>query len=155
MSMKKSIDTIVNRTRDLPACRTVPQPTEPPRSNNQTFTKLLHVLLRYSKVHCFVLRPSRWFGDERKCGGKIKADFFIRNFLYFDIRLNEWYSDMRIQCHVYTVTCVYSDMCLCVCNHDNIIWTKYNQFRSMTHHPATKFGNFLISLQTSRAVSVK
>ena len=110
MSMKKSIDTIVNRTRDLPACRTVPQPTEPPRSNNQTFTKLLHVLLRYSKVHCFVLRPSRWFGDERKCGGKIKADFFIRNFLYFDIRLNEWYSDMRIQCHVYTVTCVYSDM---------------------------------------------
>ena len=28
--MKKSIDTIGNRTRDLPACSAVPQPTAPP-----------------------------------------------------------------------------------------------------------------------------
>jgi len=28
---KKSIDTIGNRTRDLPACSTVPQPTAPQR----------------------------------------------------------------------------------------------------------------------------
>ena len=31
MSMKKSNDTIGNRTRDIPACGTVPQPTAPPR----------------------------------------------------------------------------------------------------------------------------
>ena len=30
MSMKNSSDTIGNRTRDLPACSTVPQPTAPP-----------------------------------------------------------------------------------------------------------------------------
>jgi hypothetical protein len=30
--MKKSNDTIGNRTRDLPACNAVPQPTAPPRA---------------------------------------------------------------------------------------------------------------------------
>ena len=30
--MKKSNDTIGNRTRDLPVCRAVPQPTAPPRA---------------------------------------------------------------------------------------------------------------------------
>ena len=32
--MKNSNDTIGNRTRDLPACSAVPQPTAPPRSQN-------------------------------------------------------------------------------------------------------------------------
>jgi hypothetical protein len=32
MSMKNSIDTIGNWTRDLPACSAVPQPTAPPRA---------------------------------------------------------------------------------------------------------------------------
>ena len=32
MSMKKSSDTIGNRTSDLPACSAVPQPTAPPRA---------------------------------------------------------------------------------------------------------------------------
>jgi len=32
MSIKKSNDTIGNRTRDLPACSAVPQPTTPPRA---------------------------------------------------------------------------------------------------------------------------
>ena len=32
MSMKNSNDTIGNRTRDLPACSTVPQPTAQPRA---------------------------------------------------------------------------------------------------------------------------
>ena len=32
--MKNSNDTIGNRTRDLPACSAVPQPTAPPRANN-------------------------------------------------------------------------------------------------------------------------
>jgi hypothetical protein len=34
MSMKNSNDTIGNRTRDLPACSAVPQPTAPPRSKD-------------------------------------------------------------------------------------------------------------------------
>jgi hypothetical protein len=33
--MKNSSDTIVNRTRDLPACSTVPQPTAPPRAPDE------------------------------------------------------------------------------------------------------------------------
>jgi len=32
MSMKNFNDTIGNRTRDLPACSAVPQPTAPPRT---------------------------------------------------------------------------------------------------------------------------
>ena len=32
MSMKNCNDTIGNRTRDLPACSLVPQPTVPPRA---------------------------------------------------------------------------------------------------------------------------
>ena len=32
MSMKNSSDTIWNRTRDLPICSAVPQPTAPPRT---------------------------------------------------------------------------------------------------------------------------
>ena len=32
MSMKNSHDTIGNRTRDLPVCSAVPQPTAPPRA---------------------------------------------------------------------------------------------------------------------------
>jgi len=32
MSMKNSNDSIGNRTRDLPACSVVPQPTVPPRA---------------------------------------------------------------------------------------------------------------------------
>jgi hypothetical protein len=32
MSMKNCNDTIGNRTRDLPACSAVPQPTAPPRT---------------------------------------------------------------------------------------------------------------------------
>ena len=32
MSMKNSIDTIGNRTRDLPTCSAVPQPITPPRA---------------------------------------------------------------------------------------------------------------------------
>ena len=34
MSMKNSSDNIGNRTRDLPACSAVPQPTVPPRASH-------------------------------------------------------------------------------------------------------------------------
>ena len=32
MSMKNSSDNVGNRTRDVPACNAVPQPTAPPRA---------------------------------------------------------------------------------------------------------------------------
>jgi len=35
MSMKNSNDTIGNRTRDLPTCSAVPQPTAPPRASSE------------------------------------------------------------------------------------------------------------------------
>ena len=38
MSMKNSSDTTENRTRDLPACRAVPQTTAPPRASIHTHT---------------------------------------------------------------------------------------------------------------------
>ena len=43
---KNSNDTIGNRTRDLPACSAVPQPTAPPRAtlNTLTVTNVLDVL---------------------------------------------------------------------------------------------------------------
>ena len=34
--MKNSSDTIGNQTRNLPACRAVPQPTAPPRAPQKT-----------------------------------------------------------------------------------------------------------------------
>jgi hypothetical protein len=38
---KKSADTIGNRTRDLPVCNVVPQPTAPPRPPHFTFTDFI------------------------------------------------------------------------------------------------------------------
>ena len=48
MSKKNSIDTIVNRTRDLPACNAVPQPTAPPRTPYCNITLLLSMLIFFS-----------------------------------------------------------------------------------------------------------
>ena len=54
MSIKNSNDTIGNRTRDLPACSAVPQPTAPPRAPryyvsscniNTFFKKSSHIYL--------------------------------------------------------------------------------------------------------------
>jgi hypothetical protein len=47
MAMKNSNDTIGNRTRDLPACCAVPQPTAPPRSPMQ---KSCFLILQKVKV---------------------------------------------------------------------------------------------------------
>ena len=41
MSMKNSIDTIGNRTRDLPTCSAVPQPTALLRAPYSYFKKIL------------------------------------------------------------------------------------------------------------------
>jgi hypothetical protein len=38
--MKNSNNTIGNRTRDLPACSAVPQPSAPPRASNVACTRV-------------------------------------------------------------------------------------------------------------------
>ena len=43
----KNYDTIGNRTRDLPACSAVPQPTAPPRFNNFNNYNILILLRTY------------------------------------------------------------------------------------------------------------
>jgi hypothetical protein len=63
MSMKNSNVTIGNRTRELPACSSVPQPTAPPRAPNTTgkINKKTHYidkfiissLLYMIRVRCF------------------------------------------------------------------------------------------------------
>ena len=35
MSMKNSVETVVDRTRDLPACSSEPQPNEPPSQSKE------------------------------------------------------------------------------------------------------------------------
>jgi hypothetical protein len=41
--MKNSSDTIGNRTRELPACSTVPQPTAPPRTRVGQYIQLKRI----------------------------------------------------------------------------------------------------------------
>jgi hypothetical protein len=54
MSMKNSIDTIENRTRDLPTCSAVPQPTAPPAAGPVCLLiiSLYFVLFPYIKTIC-------------------------------------------------------------------------------------------------------
>jgi hypothetical protein len=56
MSMKNSNDTIENRTRDLPVCSTVSQPTAPPRAPR---SQTKHLFMR-GKIKCvrFTTSPS-------------------------------------------------------------------------------------------------
>jgi len=50
MSMKKSNDTIGNRTRDLPACSAVPQPTAPPRAPENQCSAGLYSLTGINEI---------------------------------------------------------------------------------------------------------
>ena len=45
MSMKNSNDTLGNRTRDLPACSAVPQPTAPPRIQKNIKIKIYRIVI--------------------------------------------------------------------------------------------------------------
>ena len=51
MSMKNSGDTIGNRTRDLPACSAVPQPTAPPRALH-LYIYNIYNLEEYVYIYC-------------------------------------------------------------------------------------------------------
>ena len=54
MPMKNSNDTIENRTRDLPACSAVPQPTAPPRAPYLGATALVGqglIIIEESRSH--------------------------------------------------------------------------------------------------------
>ena len=57
MSMKNSNDNIGNRTRDVPACSAVPQPTSPPRA---PVVRVTSIKCR-ERVQMFVVSSSRNF----------------------------------------------------------------------------------------------
>jgi len=73
MSMKNANDTIGNRTRDLPGCSAVPQPTAPPRTMQ---------ILAAVEVRPIRSQPQRWMpqhsllrrcATNRKFAGSIPA----------------------------------------------------------------------------------
>ena len=53
--MKNSSDTIVNRTRDLPVCRAVPQPTALRRDPSQYLTKYIKKI-----IYNYIQRYELW-----------------------------------------------------------------------------------------------
>jgi len=55
--MKNSNDIMVNRTRDLPACSAVPQPTAPPRAPT-TLSYLLQI--HFNIILPFTPSSSKW-----------------------------------------------------------------------------------------------
>jgi hypothetical protein len=65
MSMKNFSDTIGNRTRDLPVCSAVPQPTAPPRTSPPSSTKLkisgTIPLLSYVSIACGLIKDRSKF----------------------------------------------------------------------------------------------
>ena len=93
MSMKNSSDTIGNRTRDLPACSSVPQPTAPPRDHQPGHRK--------KKCTC----KAFWYQSEssKKSWLSIKCCklFFIKLHLFRDVRFLMQLKPLLLQ----TVTC--------------------------------------------------
>ena len=57
MSMKNSNDTIGNRTRDLPACSAVSQPTATPRDGPKEVLSFQHLTIRV--VAIWIMMSSR------------------------------------------------------------------------------------------------
>ena len=89
--MKNSNDTIGNRTRDLPACSAVPQPTEPPRDPQSG-------------------NISRW-----KCAvhtqGSCSIEEYV-NFVYFTIRNTEQFKfQLKVRLDL-TDCCMKNDTCV-------------------------------------------
>jgi len=66
MSMKSFSDNIGNRTRDLPACSAVPQPTAPPRAPNLSLDKLINVQLPAGALGTFPCKPKLFRKTVRK-----------------------------------------------------------------------------------------
>ena len=87
MSMKNSSDNVGNRTRDVPACNAVPQPTAPPRAPREgpkkggggncrvnearvdTRRKILQDLLYEFLNETLACQESRFLGVEPGTGG--------------------------------------------------------------------------------------
>ena len=91
--------------------------------------------------------------DEHMCSKHVEA----WNKLIIKFSASSWlilrnkYIEMHGQQNIKKKIVIY----LYVYTHDNIKWAKCNQFRGITHQSATQPRHFLISWQTSRAVSVK
>jgi len=77
MSIKNSNDTIGNRTRDLPTCDAVPQPTAPPRA--PVSRALEFNLIRSYKSN----QEGKCFFEKIRLCRVIKANENIKVLLYF------------------------------------------------------------------------
>jgi hypothetical protein len=56
--MKNSSDTIGNRTRDLPACSAVPQPTAPPRAPFPNITKIKQKIMKWTGRVAYIVKKN-------------------------------------------------------------------------------------------------
>jgi hypothetical protein len=65
MSMKNSSDTIENRTRDLTACSTVPQPTASPLTPLVVVVVVVEVVVVVTVLVVLVGAVLRWDGGVR------------------------------------------------------------------------------------------
>jgi hypothetical protein len=63
--MKNSSDTIGNRSRDLPVCSAVPQPTAPPRATLQASVIIIIIIiiivLLYVSLRNFIILASTFY----------------------------------------------------------------------------------------------
>jgi len=73
--MKNSNDTIGNRTQDLPACSTVPQPTAPPRAPNLVKNRPKISYISREDVSTFLLLPKTYV--HHKCFYATLAIFIL------------------------------------------------------------------------------
>ena len=72
--MKNSNDTIGNRTRDLPACSAVPQPTAPPRApeiSKMTFKKSFQSMFLDALLRIYMKSERKYERLRSKCVSQI------------------------------------------------------------------------------------
>jgi hypothetical protein len=82
MSMKNSNDTFGNRTRDLPTCSAVPQPTAPPRATIYIVT---------SVIYTNIVRPGDGPTEQKHVGDWNKLacpDLFVGSVLFFFFKVS-------------------------------------------------------------------
>jgi hypothetical protein len=67
MSIKKSIDTFGNRTRDPPVCSTMPQPTAPPRTPILTIRDKNLAIIMNASAYLKLCKRSVYNGQNCRC----------------------------------------------------------------------------------------
>jgi hypothetical protein len=85
--MKNSSDTIENRSRDLPACSAVPQPTAPPRAPSGVYMYVCIYMCVCVCVcvrnYCSVIIPHRCWNDSGHICKEVRTASFLSIFYVF------------------------------------------------------------------------